>query len=130
MVNFEAKAIVQGLRISKFHDDGSEMTFNEWMSKEYATEKAADLIEELAAKVEEYETQITTMEAQTAELEQVKRKLDAALTDIKITKSCRICKHEDEGENSEICSTCLYWCGVNNFEWRGPCAKNGGATDA
>ncbi len=75
--------------------------------------QAADLIESLEA-----------------ELEQAKRERNAA---IKNANSCRACKHAkpwkvnsslvscDKLNINKIATGCPY------FEWRGPCAQNGGA---
>lgn len=70
------------------------------------------------------------IESMTAELEQVKRERNAAIKD---ANSCRACKHAkpwnvnsylvscDKLNINKIATGCPY------FEWRGPCAQNGGA---
>lgn len=79
--------------------------------------EAADMIEQL-----------------TAELEQVKRERDAAVWELGSGKSCcASCKHDDTRGRDEPCRTCLKSINLfdtpSRYEWRGPCAENGGAED-
>lgn len=86
-------------------------------------DKAADLIEQL-----------------TAELEQVKRERDAAVWDIKNSQPCFACRHFQRNEGS--CKggrQCMFeMLTADEFgeeyegllwQWRGVCAENGGAED-
>lgn len=74
-------------------------------------DKAADLIEQL-----------------TAELEQVRRERDAAVRDLSVHDHCALCKHYDCRIDDSPCRECLdskkAWA---LWQWRGPCAENGGA---
>ena len=99
-------------------------------------EKAIDRLyavsTELVAKTNEY--LLAKNRQLTAELEQVKRERDAAVWELGSGKSCcASCKHDDTRGRDEPCRTCLkslnFFDTPSRYEWRGPCAENGGAED-
>lgn len=59
------------------------------------------------------------------ELEQVKRERDAAVKDLAVIKFCALCRNDDTNDDLPFACT---WCGSSkqNWQWRGPCAENGG----
>ena len=54
-------------------------------------------------------------------LAQVERERDAAVEDLSVAKSCKICKNYAGAFVPNICMDCIECC---NFEWRGVCAEN------
>ena len=63
-------------------------------------------------------------------LEEAERERDAAVRDIEIHDGCEACKHADLLETDSPCRECLAsseWFPL--WQWRGPCAENGGAED-
>lgn len=54
-------------------------------------------------------------------LAQVERERDAAVKDLSVAKSCKICKNYAGVFVPNICMDCIECC---NFEWRGVCAEN------
>lgn len=100
--------------------------------------------EALACKDAAIAEQSRQLKAALAELEQVKRERDAALNDLKIADfwgNCQFCKYV--GDHDAACETNDYLCcdcqeptcacktcaNATGWEWRGPCAENGGTED-
>ena len=54
-------------------------------------------------------------------LAQVERERDAAVKDLSVAKSCKICKNNAGVFVQNICMDCIECC---NFEWRGVCEEN------
>lgn len=85
---------------------------------------AADMIEELSAKVEEYEPQIAGLEimlttAQSSAIT-LQRRAEAAERDIRVTCPCEVCSQTCKYNKIDAYDTC------DDFSWRGPCEENGG----
>lgn len=73
-------------------------------------------------------------------LEEVERERDAAVKDINESQPCFACKHYHENNGNcrgaKICRTYEFLFEAGNeryhgpsWEWRGPCAENGGTED-
>lgn len=65
------------------------------------------------------------IEQLSSELEQVKRERDAAINELKdAVEACEYCKKFAKRSFCSELENCDECCG---WEWRGPCAENGGA---
>lgn len=122
-------------------DDKSECSacYSEWRCKNEAD--ALAYIQQLEAELEEERThhQHTIECAQSFEEEwvQMKRERDAAVRDIR--HDCDTCKHKEACLSNDFCEECGHaesdntpCCSCHNlcnWEWRGPCAENGGIHD-
>jgi hypothetical protein len=59
----------------------------------------------------------------TADLAAMTAERDAAVRDMRIMRTCQICKHKPEGYLS-LHGACDYCDDEDNWEWRGPVAEN------
>ena len=107
-------------------------------------ETVALLEEDNARKDDAIAEQARQLREALAELERVKRERDAALNDLKIADfwgNCQFCKHVDDHDaacetNDYLCCdcqeptcACKTCANATGWEWRGPCAENGGTED-
>lgn len=95
-------------------------------------ETVARLEEDNARKDDAIAEQARQLKEALAEIEQVKRERDAAVDAIRSGGSCPHCKH-NLGRNTNtglpMCSKHIDYPDGQCFEWRGPCAENGGTED-
>lgn len=79
---------------------------------------ASTYIQKLESENEIKQKRIDELESSLA---QVERERDAAVKDLSVAKSCKICKNYAGVFVPNICMDCIEYC---NFEWRGPCPAN------
>lgn len=147
----DVKRIVEGLRFCAYEAACTGCMADDFCcGEDDIKNRAADLIEQLAAELEQVRRKRDDtvdhtgrlIEKLYAEYERMKRERDAAVRDLREQNACNHCKHwnvtcdvEGDDEGLLMCESCHKNCACkechdhSRWEWRGFCAENGGAED-